>query len=120
MVGSLVIVIFSPQFKLYRTLRTAPDAELVLDAEVHRLLVPRHVPLLPEALVAQVAAPGLELEVDILLVPLEGEVGPESPGADVAVVLALVAILVLVPDVPGEIRHGLQTEGTHLLDPLVD
>ena len=109
MVGSLVIVIFSPEFKLYLTLRTAPDTELVFDTKVDCVLVPVHVALLPKAFVAEVAAPGLELEVDVLLVPLKTKVGSEAPGADVAVVLALVAILVLVPDVSGEVKHGFET-----------
>ena len=109
MVGSLVVVIFSPEFKLYLTLRTAPDTELVLDTKVDRVLVPVHVTLLPKALVAEVAAPCLELEVDVLLVPLKTKIGAEAPRADVAVVFALVTILMLVSNVSGEVKHRFKT-----------
>ena len=58
MVGSLVFVILPSQFEFYLTLGTAPHTELVLDPKMHSVLVPRHVPLLPEALVAQVTTEG--------------------------------------------------------------
>ena len=104
-----MIVILPPQFELYVTLRTAPDTQLVLDAKVHGVLMSVHVSLLPEALLAEVAGPGLELEVDVLLVPLKTKIGAEAPGADVAVVLALVTILMLVSNVSGEVKHRFET-----------
>ena len=115
-----MIVILPPQFELYVTLRTAPDTQLVLDAKVHGVFMSVHVSLLPEALLAEVAGPGLELEVHVLLVALQTEVGSEGAAAGVAVVLPLVAILVLVPDVPREIHHRLKTHRTDLLDTLMD
>ena len=77
-----MFVIFPPQFKFNLTLWTAPHTELVLDPKMHSVLVPRHVPLLPEALVAQVTTEGPKLKVDVLLVPLETKICPEAPRAD--------------------------------------
>ena len=70
MVGSLVSVVLSPQLEHNVTLRALPADILAFYPEMNRILVPRHVPLLPKEFLAQVTGPRLQLVVDSLLVTL--------------------------------------------------
>jgi len=116
----LVLVVLGFLSEVDVTQRTRPLSSLLtFHPEMQRFCVPLHVPLAGKRFLAQLAGEGAQVVVNVVLVSRHRKLGAERLFTDITGVFSF-GVLMLKPDMPGNIYDGLQADVADAGDPIVD